>query len=95
MTSVDGLTGGTITSSTTITGDLGVSGDLTVGGRVILAPPSPVMAAGIAIPGCFSTGGGMIPFGVNFSTQPVFVASVDGTLGRPDTFASVQRWPIT
>ncbi len=80
ITSVDGLTGGTITSGTAITGNLGVSGNLTVGGRVITVPPTPRMVAGITSPACVNHNIERIAFGTTFSAPPIVVVSQDSRL---------------
>lgn len=91
MTSVDGLTGGNITSATTITGNLGVSGNITVGGRVIVVRPAPIMAADIAIPGCYVNSAGLIKFGTSFATPPAFVMSSDNTVRGGSSMQTVLR----
>ena len=86
QTSIDGLTGGTITTSTSITGGLTVSGSLSVGGRLIGPPLNPRMAVGITPAGCTDSHGteyyGWIPFGTNFNALPIFVAINDESLNN-------------
>ncbi len=83
VTSVGGLTGGTIAGNTTIAGDLTVTGSATLGNQPIGYASSPLAFMELEQLGCRhlnATHGGWIEFPSPFATSPILVASIDESL---------------
>ena len=95
VTSVHGLTGGTITGDTDVIGDLGVSGDLTVSGSLTVAGTlnvggenlgfldDPLVLMGMEPSFCTASSGtnvGWVKYPRAFDAEPVFVAGMDESL---------------
>ncbi|GEM_PF-1779556 len=83
VTSVGGLTGGTITGNVTVSGDLNVTGTATLGNQPIGYQTGPLAFMGLSSLGCrhiHNSYGGWIEFPVPFAAEPIVVGTVDESL---------------
>ena len=90
VTSVNGLAGGTISSSVTITGDLSVRG------VQLTEPVSPRLSFGTATGACqaaSASNGGFVIFPSRFPAPPIFIGTIDETIDNSGaSWARLLSW---